>query len=114
MIFLAIESPSPDPVGFVLNMKSKILGKMVFRDPRPIVLNDDEDVLLGSPGEEMDLPLFRDRLDAIDEEIGKGEVELAHIDLQQGQFLLKVGLDPRIFHLGFRSREDERSNPGPR
>ena len=82
-------------------------GKMFFRNAHAIVLDDDEDILLGSPGDEMDLSLIGDGLDAIDEEVGKGKAELAHIDLEQGQFLLKVGLNPGILHLGLCAEEPD-------
>jgi hypothetical protein len=38
IIFLAMESPNPDPVGLVLNMKSKILGRFSFDIPTPLSL----------------------------------------------------------------------------
>ena len=58
---------------------------MFLGDPHPVILDDDEDILLGAPGEEMDFPSFRDRLNAVDEEIRNGQIELADINLQQGQ-----------------------------
>jgi len=38
MIFLAVERPRPDPVGFVLNMKSKIFVRCSFEMPTPLSL----------------------------------------------------------------------------
>jgi len=86
MIFFTIESPNPDPVGFVLNIKIEDLGEMLLRDPHPVILDDDEDIFLRSPGEKMDLPLFRDRLNAVDEKVRNRQVELTDVDLTKGSF----------------------------
>ena len=75
---------------------------MFSGDPHPIILDDDEDIFLGPPGEEMDLPFLGDRLDAVDEEIRNSQIELADIDLEHGQLFLKMGFNPRIFYLGIR------------
>jgi hypothetical protein len=73
---------------------------MFLRNPHPTILDDDEDIFFGSSGEEMDFPFFGDRLNAVDEEIRNSQIELADIDLQQGQLFLKMGFDLRIFYLG--------------
>src|SRR4030042_4006570 len=53
----------------------------------------------------MDFTLFRNRLNTVDREIGDGQTELAHVDLQKRQCLLKVGLNPCIFHLCIRAQK---------
>jgi hypothetical protein len=76
---------------------------MFFRDPRSIIPDDDEDIFPGPPREEMNLPFFGDRLDTIDEEIRNSQIELADVDLQQGQLFLKMSFDLCVLYLGIGS-----------
>ena len=73
---------------------------MFSRDPYPIILDDDKNIFLRAPGEEMDFPFFGDRLNTVHEEIRNGQIELADIDLQHGQLSLKMSLDLGVFYLG--------------
>ncbi len=78
---------------------------MLLGDPRPIIPDDDEDILFRRAGEEMNFPSFRDRLNTVDNKIGYGQIDLTDIDLDHGQILLKVGIHPRILDLGIRPEE---------
>ena len=80
---------------------------MLSGDPLSVIPCDDENILLRCPGEEMDLPSFRDGLNAVDEEIGDRQIDLAHIDPHQGQVLLKMDIHPCVLHLGVRPQQPD-------
>ena len=66
---------------------TKHLEEIIKKSPavkKEFILDDDEDIFLGSSGEEMDFPLAGDSLNAVDEEIRNSQIELADIDLQHG------------------------------
>ena len=57
---------------------------MFLRDPHPIIFDDDEYIILRPSSGEMNLTLLRDRLNAIDEEVGDGQADLTDVEPQEG------------------------------
>ena len=53
----------------------------------------------------MNLTLLGNRLNTVDQEIGDGQTELAHVDLQGRHGLLKVSFNSCIFHLCIRAQK---------
>ena len=61
--------PQPGPRGLGAEHEIKDFGEMIFGDAQSVILNDEEDILLRSPGEKMYFSSFRNRLNTIDEEV---------------------------------------------